>query len=176
VWAEKTPRNILALQWIRKRWPNARFIHVVRDGRDVVCSLMEHPKWRINEKTQKLERTGARQNPRLCIDRWVTEVPMGLKFRSDPLYFEVRYEELVLEPRRIMGELLHFLDLEWDERVLEHEQIKRNPLLDPQSSDGISKPIYQHSIARWGHELPTDVLNQLYKQGAWILRKLNYIS
>ena len=42
-WAEKTPLNIRHLDWIMARWTDARIVHVVRDGRDVVCSMREHP-------------------------------------------------------------------------------------------------------------------------------------
>jgi Sulfotransferase family len=40
VWADKTPRNALRLSFVQKHLPNAYFIHVIRDGRDVACSLL----------------------------------------------------------------------------------------------------------------------------------------
>ena len=45
-WAEKTPQNIRHLDWILERFPEASVVHVIRDGRDVVCSMREHPDWR----------------------------------------------------------------------------------------------------------------------------------
>ncbi len=39
-WAEKTPHNILFMVPLGEIFPDARFLHVVRDGRDVACSLV----------------------------------------------------------------------------------------------------------------------------------------
>ena len=46
-WAEKTPRSVLNLPWILERFPNSKFVHVLRDGRDVACSLRTHPQHRL---------------------------------------------------------------------------------------------------------------------------------
>ena len=43
-WAEKTPNNIFCIEQIFKAMPDAKFIEVVRDGRDVVLSLVERRK------------------------------------------------------------------------------------------------------------------------------------
>jgi hypothetical protein len=45
-WAEKTPQNIRHLAWIMARFPRASIVHIIRDGRDVVCSMRHHPDWR----------------------------------------------------------------------------------------------------------------------------------
>ena len=42
-WAEKTPRNISRIGEVFRWFPEARFIHVLRDGRDVACSLQDTP-------------------------------------------------------------------------------------------------------------------------------------
>src|SRR5262245_26947383 len=43
-WAEKTPHNVFKIGYIFKHFPNARFIHVIRDGRATICSLLTHPR------------------------------------------------------------------------------------------------------------------------------------
>ena len=45
-WAEKTPQNIRHLDWILEHFPVASVVHIIRDGRDVICSMREHPDWR----------------------------------------------------------------------------------------------------------------------------------
>jgi hypothetical protein len=37
---EKSPRNALRIPFLRAVFPEARFVVIVRDGRDVACSLM----------------------------------------------------------------------------------------------------------------------------------------
>src|SRR4051794_8815311 len=41
IWAEKTPGNVVRFDFVRRHFPNARFVHIIRDGRDVVCSFRE---------------------------------------------------------------------------------------------------------------------------------------
>jgi len=43
-WGEKTPTNVLHLDYIFRHFPRAKFIHMIRDGRDVACSLRHFPK------------------------------------------------------------------------------------------------------------------------------------
>lgn len=43
VLAEKTPRNAFALPFLRGQFPGARFVHILRDGRDVTLSLLRLP-------------------------------------------------------------------------------------------------------------------------------------
>ena len=38
--------NIRNLDWIMPRLPHASVVHIIRDGRDVVCSMRQHPDWR----------------------------------------------------------------------------------------------------------------------------------
>ena len=48
-WGEKTPLNVSHLDWILPRFPDARFVHVIRDGRDAVCSMRTHGTRRLVE-------------------------------------------------------------------------------------------------------------------------------
>ncbi len=99
-WAEKTPQNIRHLDWILARFPRASVVHIIRDGRDVVCSMREHPDWRW--------RDGAWQ--KVIVDRplawyaqrWLADTAAGMAWREDPRYVEVRYEDLVADPTAIM--------------------------------------------------------------------------
>jgi len=40
---EKTPQHILHLRFLIKHFPNAKFVHIYRDGRDCYLSSLEHP-------------------------------------------------------------------------------------------------------------------------------------
>jgi hypothetical protein len=44
-WGEKTPANIRHIERILQFFPNASLIHIIRDGRDVACSLRTHPEY-----------------------------------------------------------------------------------------------------------------------------------
>ena len=43
-WADKTPANALHFEFLSRCFPEASFIHVIRDGRDVCLSMLTWPK------------------------------------------------------------------------------------------------------------------------------------
>lgn len=115
-WAEKTPLNVRHLTWIYHHFPNARFIHVIRDGRDVVCSLRSHPVRRF--------RGGAwasipqNRSVASCIGQWLALTGAGMRWRNDPRYLEVFYEDLVRSPEATMRRVMAFVGELFDEAWL----------------------------------------------------------
>jgi hypothetical protein len=108
-YADKTPMHVLHLRRLGRLFPEARFIHVVRDGRDVAMSYRS-----VDWGPTTVEGAAT---------RWRRAVLRGRRDgeRMGPgRYREVRYEELVADPERVMRELCGFLDLDWDEGVLHH--------------------------------------------------------
>lgn len=95
-WAEKTPMNIRNLDWIMPRWPNASVVHIIRDGRDVICSMRQHPDWRwVDGAWQKVLVPRSIES---YARRWLADTATGMAWRDDPRYVEVRYEDLVADP------------------------------------------------------------------------------
>ncbi|HWN05670.1 MAG TPA: sulfotransferase [Steroidobacteraceae bacterium] len=117
-WAEKTPRNIGRVADIFRCFPEARFVHVLRDGRDVACSLRTHPRHRVIEG--KLVPTGIRRPIAGCARRWVRDIEGSRRWWGDPRFMTVRYEDLVLDPRPALGHLMTFIGEAWDEAMLAH--------------------------------------------------------
>jgi len=152
-WAEKTPRNILNLDFIFSAWPQCRFIHVLRDGRDVACSLRTHPRHRVMDGTFVPLNTW---NPiEDCINRWRNDIEASRRYWSDPRLHVVRYEDLVLQPQRTIENVIHFLGEDWDDALLDHSSIQsdfRDPLMFPQSAQATQK-IATDSIGRWQRDL-----------------------
>ncbi len=104
------------IDWILERFPEARFIHVIRDGRDVVCSMRQHPdrRW-VDGAWVKVHRP-------LSLDqyarRWVLDTEAGMAHRGDPRYLEVRYEDLVQDPAGVLEGLLQRLGESFDPAML----------------------------------------------------------
>ena len=115
-WAEKTPLNVRYPGWIFRHFPNARFIHVIRDGRDVVCSLRSHPVRRFFDGAW----ASVPQNRSVasCIQQWLALTGSGMKWRGDPRYLEVRYEDLVRDPEVTMRRVMAFVGEPFDEAWL----------------------------------------------------------
>jgi len=117
-WAEKTPRNISRIGEIFRCFPSARFVHMLRDGRDVACSLRTHPRHKVVDG--KLVPTGIRKPIAGCARRWVRDIEGSRRWWGDPRFLTVRYEDLVLDPRPALGRLMAFIGEEWDEAMLAH--------------------------------------------------------
>jgi len=111
-WAEKTPQNVRHFGWIAERFPEARLIHVIRDGRDVVCSAREH-----GERRWIDGRWVWSHHPRPTdwyARAWVADTAHGMRFRGHPGYLEVRYEDLATEPEATLRDICAFLDEPFD--------------------------------------------------------------
>jgi len=110
-WVIYDPDCVLYLPQVKADIPETLFIHIVRDGRDIALSLkkMEGFKplpWNIGSSRDLL--------PTAAYWKWMVRTGQahGRKIPAD--YIEVRYEDLVLEPRETLATLSRFLDHELD--------------------------------------------------------------
>jgi hypothetical protein len=104
-WIDSTPTNIPHLLRIKKDFPDARILHIIRDGRDVALSLDKRGwsrplPW---DRAKGLLAAGL---------YWEWIVRKGRQFGSllRPDYLEVRYEDLVREPDQTLPRLAEFLE------------------------------------------------------------------
>jgi hypothetical protein len=115
-WADCTPEHLLYLDRIKETVPDALIIHIIRDGRDVALS-MEKGNWIrpiTRQKKQKLAVAG-------LYWEWIVGKgrQYGRKLGND--YMEVRFEELVTDPPRVLREIGKFIDHDLDyKRILEN--------------------------------------------------------
>jgi hypothetical protein len=175
-WAEKTPRNVLHLDYLFEHFPNARFVHMVRDGRDTVCSLRTHPRHKVVDG--QLVELNTRHPIRPCVDRWVTDVRAGLAFRGDPRYIEVRYEALVQQPRETLLRVFEFLGETFDERVLDYQREKslsRDSVHFPQNPEA-TQAMYTRAVARWRRDLTEDEIALVKREAGPLLIELGYAA
>jgi Sulfotransferase family len=109
-WGDKTPGYATKMRRIAKALPEARFVHVIRDGRDVVASQA---------------RRARRQLPvDVAARRWKRRV-ISTRNRAKGVdhYAEVRYEELVGDTEATLRRVCALVELPFDEAMLSyHEQ------------------------------------------------------
>jgi hypothetical protein len=119
--------------WPRARFfheifENARFIHVVRDGRAVAESMIRRPWWRgymgpqgwqygpLPDKFERIWANAGRSYVALAGLQWMLLMDAFDAARAampSDRWLEVRYEDLVADPRAGFGEILSFAGLEW---------------------------------------------------------------
>ena len=114
--------------FLARVFPEARFVNVIRDGRAVANSFLQMPWWRgysgptgwgwgpLPEQYEREWEEAGRSFAVLAGLQWKILMDAFEAAKAQvPVerWFELRYEDFVAEPRRVMGELLEFLDLDW---------------------------------------------------------------
>ena len=107
-WVEKTPRHIFRLKEILRYFPEGRILLLLRDGRDVACSIQD--------------RSGSLA---AGIDRWVEDNRAGHDFWEHPNVRLVRYEKLVAEFEGTVRGVLNFIGEEMEDAVLRYHETPR---------------------------------------------------
>jgi hypothetical protein len=112
LFVEKTPDHALYLPEINELLPASRIIHVLRDPRDVVASLM------AASRTWARQSSWAPNNARDAAKLWVRTVNK-VRHASPAIpskqFLEVRYEELHSSPLEALGRIRDFIELEWSD-------------------------------------------------------------
>jgi hypothetical protein len=152
-WAEKTPRNIRRLDVIFRHFPQARFVHVLRDGRDVACSLRTHPRHRV--VNGELVPLNTWKPIASCARRWRDDIERSRPYWSDPRFLTLRYEDLVREPYPVLERLMAFVGEAWDDGMLEHAGTGspfRNVTTFAQNPEALD-PVNTRAVSRWQRDL-----------------------
>jgi len=116
-WGDKTPMYMRHLPLLEKLFPDARYVHLVRDGRDAALSFLEMPPGTYT-------RTWAHPGDAAqfaCL--WRKEVGDArlLGQRIGPgRYLEVRYEDLVVAPLQVVGSICDFAGLPFEAEMIEY--------------------------------------------------------
>ncbi|ETX00184.1 MAG: hypothetical protein ETSY1_12155 [Candidatus Entotheonella factor] len=118
VWLEKTPRHLHYIDDIRALVPECKFIHLVRNGEDVVASLYEvvnqHP-----DRWPSIPAGDAASCIDRCVNRWVQSIRLSLGYVGEPNHMMVRYEHLVEAPDEVVQELCEFMGIPFEPQMLE---------------------------------------------------------
>lgn len=129
-WVEKTPINVLNLPRILRALPDAKVIHLVRDGRDVITS--HHPKV---------------EGQYVTTARWVRDVSAGARSEDHPRVTVVRYRDLVQDYEPTLRNLCDFLDITWTERFIDYPNTAT--VQTHAAWDGPARAIDAASVDRW---------------------------
>ena len=102
IWVEKTPGHLRAIDVIQRHIRDARFIHILRNGPDVVASLYE-------VKKAYPELWGGPADLDGCILRWNRDVGLTRQYVGLPHHTVVRYERLVDHPAAVLDDACRFI-------------------------------------------------------------------
>lgn len=136
-WLEKTPDHVLFTDMIEAYIPEAKFIHIMRDGVDVIASLYD--------VTQKYpDQWDGPWTLDQCINKWIRCTTASLKKIEHPNHYFVPYEQLVQDPKSVITEISHFIELPIDYDQLQAQRLeKQGIILERESWKSMSnKPLY----------------------------------
>jgi hypothetical protein len=145
IFIDKLPLNIIYIAEILRIFPNAKFIISLRHPCDCVLSCFMQ-NFKLNASMSNF------------LDLKDTAVTYDLIMRLLKIYkskfnfnfYEIKYEKLILNLNDQIKNLLDFLELEWDNSILEYQKtaISRDRIFTP-SYDQVTKPLYSKSSGRW---------------------------
>ena len=144
-WGDKRPSYFKRMDEILAMFPDAQFIHLIRDGRDCVASLQHMSWWGSGS-------VGAMQN-------WVAAMQVGARsrkrLRADQFH-ELRYEDLVNHSRRELERLCVFLGEDFDEAMLEPNEIAEEAVPERKRRRHHSRTtdeVSDAAVGRWAGDL-----------------------
>lgn len=168
---EQTPEMSFFVAAALQAYPQASVVHIVRDGRDVVSSLLERG-W-LRETRQKADDAGLRYGPhaRFWVESERTEEFSGVSEATRCAWawrryvtaahasegaLEIRYESLVADPALVA------------ERIATHLGSGRAPLAQALSL------AHTRSVGRWRQALSPEQLADVEREAGALLRELDY--
>lgn len=104
---DKTPLYLEHLAQIAQHLPEARFIHILRDGRDVALS------W------QQTWFAPSRELPEL-VQHWARMIRTARSQTHGLHYLELRYDQLLLEPEQQLRRICNFIELDFHPHMLDY--------------------------------------------------------
>lgn len=180
-WGDKTPPYRTCMAEIARHLPEARFIHIIRDGRDVALSYR-----------------GLWFGPGDDIERqarfWVAEIERArAQAEHLPFYMELKFEDLIVRPQNELERICRFLDLPFNGAMLDYPGRARARLSEyvqtfgPQGSEHISNERFltihdrtqdapdANRIGRWRTEMGPDEMRLYVQIAGPMLSALGYL-
>lgn len=184
--SEKTPRNCFLINFLYQIFPDAQFIHIIRDGRDAALSHSQKP-WlqAASAQSGKRESSGYRYGPyarfwveperkdefettsdiHRCIWAWRRHTESILaqsKNLPRDQYYELRYEAFVTCPHEEADRLLNYLNIvQFSSRERLHEAFAR---------------ANSQSVGRWKDALTPEQVKQIEQEAGPMLQALGYLQ
>jgi hypothetical protein len=169
---EQTPETAFVARAVRSAFPHARLVHIVRDGRDVVCSLLERG-WlsarrrgaddaglpfgahgRFWVEPGREEEFESASDVRRAAWAWRRYVEAAA---SAPGAYTVRYERLAADPAAAARELAAFVDAP----------------VDPLAA--ALRSAHASSVGRYRRELAAQALAEVEAEAGPLLARLGYL-
>ena len=133
LYGDKTPGYVIHLDVLAETFPEARFVHIIRDGRDVAMAYLDRDEWGPSSMGD-------------AAHYWRSRVSRGRRAGKalGARYREVRYEDMVDDPEAVTRDLCDFLGLTFDPSMLRFHEKGASFIAEsntPEAFQNLAKPI-----------------------------------
>ena len=169
---DKTPGYVRRMETLHALWPEAGFVHLIRDGRDVYLSMANRPmeQWKPGVFDSWAEHPAA-----TAALWWELNVRRGRgagKTLGHELYYEIRYESLTSNPPEECAKLCSFLGVQYDDSMLRFHEGRTGTKPEPGG-----KPAWQpitSGLRDWRSQMPPADIEQFEAAAGELLEELGY--
>ena len=165
-WGDKTPIYTSYINLLHRIFPQAKFVHIIRDGRDVALSTLD--KWGAKEFHVDIYYAA-----RIWMRRIRQAQEAGARLGAQ-LYYEMRYEQLVQQPEQELQKLCAFLDEEYMPQMARQDIMARQQIKAGSFHDPIRRPPNTTRVARWRREMSAVDLRLFQHVAGNMLTALGY--
>lgn len=165
LWANIDIATLEHMDLANRLFPQARFLHIVRDGRDVALS---HETYRYGGS-----------NTLECAERWVQQLRTNLKMGAmlDPgRYRTLRYEDLVLDSENTLREVCRFIGVDYSPAMLDYPQMVADKIPESRRSlwPALDKPPVKSKVYGWKQRMGAAKRMVFENVANGLLRELGY--
>ena len=171
---DKTPGYVRSIRLLHILWPRAKFIHLIRDGRDVCLSVINWKK-KVSKLAERFP-TWSEDPVSTAALWWEWHVRSGrqeARTLESSLYYEVRYESLIVSPVEECTKLCAFLNVPFDQVMLNfHEgRMSTESGLDAKHAWLPITP----GLRNWRTQMPAGDLERFEAAAGALLDELDYV-
>lgn len=166
-WGEKTPQYAFHIPTLREIFPEAQFIHIYRDGRDVALSMLQ-------------AHVGP-ENTYAAARLWKRSVLAAQRFGRDlpkDCFHEVQYESLLTDPMGVMRSVCEFLQEPFHEEVLKPnflDRLNRRAVFGQRAKTWVAEnEIVSNNFAKWKTKMSVNDRNLFQAVAGDVLAELGY--
>jgi hypothetical protein len=162
IWVDHTGENIERIPTLHKLFPDMKLIHLIRDGRAVMNSILKTP---FGPNT-----------PSEAALMWQKRIAHGLAaegYLGQGRYLRVHYENLITSPDIELRRICRFIDVPFEEIMIAGKGFSV-PLTDKGYHENIGKGIRLDRINAWADELPVEYINVFHHMTKDLLLCMGY--
>ena len=168
IWLEKTPEHMYFIEDIERLLPNAKFIHILRNGMDTIASMYE--------ATRNFSNLwGAGWDLNHCVGRWEHAMLTSHKYIKKSNHIFIRYKDVLDNTTKLLGEICNFMGIEYEDEMLLNYKEKASRLsLNLPWHQGIDRDIKSTKVHKYHNSFNCDEIQSILTRIQWVNSEVAY--